>query len=174
MQTISPARREHRSPLENPTPPDEYDSNSRDSGYSESGKKRDGFSVPRSCAPTRKLNLDMSPKMSPFKSPPEGRKARSFASLKKKSEDDEFLMEFICGATDISSDTDDDDDEQTSSASFSSLLSAPIQSHLGSVPSTLFPTPNVSSASRLPIRRCLSMMDTSTPLSSRVSFIAIL
>ncbi|KAL7639694.1 UNVERIFIED_CONTAM: hypothetical protein RMT77_010198 [Armadillidium vulgare] len=170
-KTISPARRVHLSPLKNPTPPDEYDSNSRDSGYSESGKKRDGFNVPRSCAPSRRLNLDMSPKMSPFKSPPEGRKARSFASLKKKSEDDEFLMELICGAQDISTDTEEDDDEQTTSASFSSLLSAPIQSHQGSfsvAPPPLFPAPNLSCASRLPIRRCLSMIDTSTPLSSRV------
>ncbi|MCL4135390.1 UNVERIFIED_CONTAM: hypothetical protein GTU68_007655 [Idotea baltica] len=97
----------------------------------------------------------MSPKSSPFKSPCEGRKGRSFASLKKKScDEDEFLMEFICGEEGAK--------EDSTSSAFSSLLSAPIQSCQAS--SSVLS----SNGPRLPIRRCLSMVDTSTPVSSRV------
>lgn len=149
------------SPIEKLPLADDCDSNSRDSGYSESGHKRDGFCVPRSCAPTRRLNLDLSPKVSsPFKSPSEGRRlAREFASLKKKSEEDEF-MKLICEEeTAISG-----GENCPSSDAFSSLLSAPIQSSQQSGTTT---TPQVP---RLPIRRCLSMVDSSTPLSFKVSW----
>ncbi|XP_045104106.1 uncharacterized protein LOC123499736 [Portunus trituberculatus] len=58
---VSPSKRQFTSP-QKPSPPDDFDTTSQDSGYSESGKKvdEDCFSVPISCAP-RKLNLDLSP-----------------------------------------------------------------------------------------------------------------
>ncbi|XP_076043167.1 M-phase inducer phosphatase-like [Oratosquilla oratoria] len=69
QQLLSPSKRlsiraQFTSPpkkLEVPLP-DDFDTNSQDSGYSESGKKYEdsGFSVPVTCAP-RKLNLDFSP-----------------------------------------------------------------------------------------------------------------
>uniref|UniRef100_A0A0P4WIA6 M-phase inducer phosphatase n=1 Tax=Scylla olivacea TaxID=85551 RepID=A0A0P4WIA6_SCYOL len=61
LQMVSPSKRQFTSP-QKPSPPDDFDTTSQDSGYSESGKKvdEDCFSVPISCAP-RKLNLDLSP-----------------------------------------------------------------------------------------------------------------
>lgn len=61
LQMISPTKQVFSSPHK-PSPPDDFDTNSQDSGYSESGKKFEDtcFSVPVSCAP-RKLNLDLSP-----------------------------------------------------------------------------------------------------------------
>jgi len=75
-KSVSPSKRQSNTPHK-PSPPEDYDTNSQDSGYSESGKKVDEecFSVPVTVAP-RKLNLDLSPPKSQissdlFPSPPQ-------------------------------------------------------------------------------------------------------
>lgn len=192
LQMVSPSKRQFTSP-QKPSPPDDFDTTSQDSGYSESGKKvdEDCFSVPISCAP-RKLNLDLSPAkthlaVSPGKpstilssaassnvllpttttaspstttvttaddSPADasaegGRPFKKFSSLTKGEDDDAILM-------DLMNEVAPQDDKPLG---FSSLLVAPL------MPAKTSPPPKP--ASRLSIRRCLSMIDT-TPTSSRV------
>lgn len=179
---VSPSKRQLTSP-QKPSTPDDFDTTSQDSGYSESGKKveEDCFSVPISCAP-RKLNLDLSPPkakvaVSPLKpvsvvpstttstsvsssSSPvhsvstEGRRPfKKFSSLSKGDEEDAMLM-------DLMNEMPPQDEKPLG---FSNLLSAPIQQERVSPPST--------AAARPSIRRCLSMIDT-TPTSSRVQFVS--
>ncbi|XP_068206153.1 M-phase inducer phosphatase-like [Palaemon carinicauda] len=177
LQMISPTKLVLSSP-QKPSPPDDFDTNSQDSGYSESGKKLEDacFSAPVSCAP-RKLNLDLSPPKprtlvslpktpscttitSQMVSTPliQGtistacdyiRKPVRRFSLNKADEEDSMLMDLL-------NDSPNKDDQPLG---FSSLLSAPIQKE-----STPFDN---SFLWRPTIKRCLSMVDI-TPTSSRI------
>ncbi|XP_042872945.1 M-phase inducer phosphatase-like isoform X2 [Penaeus japonicus] len=188
---VSPSKRVFNSPHK-PSPPEDFDTNSQDSGYSESGKKLedDCFSVPVSCAP-RKLNLDLSPaKPQPMVSPVKPlstlttifssttstpvsstsdsssedrrRPFRKFSSLSKGDEEDALLM-------DLMDEVPNQLEQQPSG--FSSLLSAPIQppaaSRTTTTTTTLSTNTTTTFNARPSIRRCLSMLDT-TPTSSRV------
>lgn len=188
---MSPSKRVFNSPHK-PSPPEDFDTNSQDSGYSESGKKLedDCFSVPVSCAP-RKLNLDLSPAkpqtmVSPVKpvaslttvfssttstpvssttdsSEDRRRPFRKFSSLCKGDEEDALLMDLM--------DEVPNQNEHQPIIGFSSLLSAPIQPPAATKTTSLSTaTTTTSFGNRPSIRRCLSMLDT-TPTSSRVSFI---
>lgn len=189
LQMVSPSKRMFISP-QKPSPPEDFDCNSQDSGYSESGKKVDDdcFSVPISCAP-RKLNLDLSPLKSrvavshvksvasvssslrhsiftavtstPINSSSLGegsRPFRKFSSLIKGDEDDAMLRDLM----------DEETPQDGHPMGLSTLLSAPIQPP--SVPKNgESRVPSHSPATGRPsIRRCLSMVDTTTPISSRV------
>lgn len=184
---VSPSKRVFSSPHK-PSPPEDFDTNSQDSGYSESGKKLedDCFSVPVSCAP-RKLNLDLSPAkpqtmVSPVKpvaalttvfssttstpvsstassSEDRRRPFRKFSSLCKGDEEDALLMDLM--------DEVPSQNEQQSIVGFSSLLSAPIQPPAAAKTTALPTATTTTFSSRPSIRRCLSMLDT-TPTSSRV------
>lgn len=177
LQMISPNKLVLSSPRK-PSPPEDFDTNSQDSGYSESGKKVDDncFSVPVSCAP-RKLNLDLSPPkvrtlVSPSKistctttttliastpvtsgtstpSGDENRKPVRKFSLSKGDEEDSMLMDLL----------NDSPNKGDQPLGFANLLSAPIQKD-----STPFDN---SCLWRPTIKRCLSMVDI-TPTSSRV------
>ncbi|XP_042219711.1 M-phase inducer phosphatase-like [Homarus americanus] len=187
LQLVSPSKRVFTSPPK-PSPPDDFDSNSHDSGYSESGKKMEGdcFSVPVSCAP-RKLNLDLSPPkprmISPVKSvstvvssitpvptifsavtstPASSSSGaegrRPFRKFSSLSKGDEEDTMLMDLMNEMTT------QEEQQPLGFSNLLLAPIQP----------PSANTSSRSildgRPSIRRCLSMVDT-TPTSSRVESI---
>ncbi|KAG0710564.1 M-phase inducer phosphatase [Chionoecetes opilio] len=168
LQMVSPSKRQFTSP-QKPSPPDDFDTTSQDSGYSDlSGKKveEDCFSVPISCAP-RKLNLDLSPPkaqkaVSPLRpsaaapsttggctttSTPvgtgqsgEGRRPFiKFSSLTKGEEDDAMMRDLMNEVT----------PQDYKPLGFSKLLAAPLQ-----------PPKSTSSpkAPRPSIRRCLSMV----------------
>lgn len=182
LQMVSPSKRQLTSP-QKPSPPDDFDTTSQDSGYSESGKKaeEDCFSVPISCAP-RKLNLDLSP--------PKTRVAIS--PLKPVTVVSSTTVSSVVGPTTTTTTTlvsaqstegrrpfrkfssltnGEEDDamlmdlmnevtpQDEKPLGFANLLVAPIQ------PAKVTPSPKAPA--RPSIRRCLSMVDT-TPTSSRV------
>nr|XP_045590164.1 M-phase inducer phosphatase-like [Procambarus clarkii]XP_045590165.1 M-phase inducer phosphatase-like [Procambarus clarkii] len=189
LQLVSPSKRLFTSPHK-PSPPDDFDTNSQDSGYSESGKKLDDcFSVPVSCAP-RKLNLDLSPPkprlaLSPVKPVTVVSATSSLTTVfsaatstpvcssSSVNEERKPFRKFSSLSKPEEEDTmlmdlmNEMTTQEEEPVGFSKLLSEPIQP----------PTP-VSSYSvcrsindgRPSIRRCLSMVDT-TPTSSRVESI---
>lgn len=169
-KTISPSKRQSNTPNK-PSPPEDYDTNSQDSGYSESGKKVDEecFNVPVTCAP-RKLNLDLSPPksqiaLSPLKAissstPVPRSSSRSFSSLSKCDDEDTILMDLMNEGGLV---------EDNQPLGFSNLLSAPINiTEKCPVKPLIQRRCSLFSTQRPSIRRCLSMMDT-TPTSSRTT-----
>ncbi|CAL4105551.1 unnamed protein product, partial [Meganyctiphanes norvegica] len=170
-KTVSPSKRQSNTPHK-PSPPEDFDTNSQDSGYSESGKKVDDecFSVPVTCAP-RKLNLDLSPPKSQIAlSPPKAissstpvsrSSSRSFSSLSKCDDEDTILMDLMNEVGSV---------EDIQPSGFSTLLSAPIHvTKKSPVKPLIQRRGSLFSSQRLPIRRCLSMMDNTTPTSSRTT-----
>ncbi|XP_071542341.1 M-phase inducer phosphatase-like isoform X2 [Panulirus ornatus] len=191
LQLVSPSKRVLTSPHK-PSPPDDCDTNSQDSGYSESSKKLDVdcFSVPVSCAP-RKLNLDLSPPkplpiISPVKSvaiisspvtvfstatstpitsshdSTEGRKPFRKFSSLSKGDEEDTML------MDLMNEMNTQEDEPLG---LSKLLSAPIQPSAAPTSSQSQVPPRSIFEGRPSIRRCLSMIDT-TPTSSRVQSIS--
>lgn len=220
LKKISPSKRQSNTPRK-PSPPEDFDTNSQDSGYSESGKKLDEecFSVPVNCAPrkldldlspaksqtrkfnidirkfnidlspaksqTRKFNIDLSPAksqtgkfnidLSPPKtqiviSPPKAissstpvsrssSSSRAFSSLSKCDDEDTILMDLMNEVGSV---------EDSQPTGFTTLLSAPINVKKTSVKPVIQRRGSLFTQQRLPIRRCLSMME-NTPTSSRTT-----
>lgn len=169
-KTVSPSKRQSNTPHK-PSPPEDYDTNSQDSGYSESGKKVDDecFSVPVTVAP-RKLNLDLSPPksqivLSPLKTissstPVSRSSSRNFSSLSKCDDEDTILMDLMNEVGSV---------EDCQPSGFTTLLSAPINiTKTSPVKPIIQRRGSLFSGQRPSIRRCLSMMD-NTPTSSRTT-----
>lgn len=174
--------------------PEDCDASSQDSGYS-SEKKYDGrpVSMDIECAP-RKLNLDLSPPKSKIlqtlvktTTSESTLSNRSFSYLSMLDDEDTILMDLM--NEDISFD-------ENQPKGFSTLLSAPINNSPSvirsksspSSPKIIVKSPVQKKATlfdqpRLPLKKCVSMMDTTpfrtafelntSPISSRVPIIPV-